>query len=63
MWKVTSVACCGGHGGRAVAASQDGSTALILAAWHGHKDMVELLLDRGADLEAKTRVSQMRQLV
>ena len=39
------------------AASQDGSTALVTAAWRGHKDTVELLLDRDADLEAKDRVS------
>ncbi|KAA0153088.1 hypothetical protein FNF29_03276 [Cafeteria roenbergensis] len=31
-------------------------TALIVAAELGHKDTVELLLDLGADLEAKTRV-------
>ena len=36
---------------------QRGATALVLAASGGHTDMVELLLDRGADLEAKDRVS------
>ena len=38
------------------AASQYGGTALVLAASGGHKDVVELLLDRGADLEAKNTV-------
>ena len=38
--------------------SQDGSTALVLAAQGNHKDTVELLLDRGASLEAKTKVRQ-----
>ena len=38
-------------------ASQGGRMALILAAGRGHKDTVELLLDRGADLEAKDEVS------
>ncbi len=36
---------------------QNGNTALVRAAAGGHTDMVELLLDRGADLEAKNRVS------
>ena len=43
-------------------ASQGGFTALMMAAWHGHKDTVELLLDRGADLEAKDWVSLARVL-
>ena len=43
--------------------SQRGRTALILAAWRGDKDTVELLLDRGADLEAKDRVGRARLLV
>ncbi|KAA0146258.1 hypothetical protein FNF31_07820 [Cafeteria roenbergensis] len=34
-------------------AAEDGSTALSVAALNGHRDTVELLLDRGADLEAK----------
>ena len=37
-------------------ASQDGSKALMKAAQGGHKDTVEVLLDRGADLEAKCNV-------
>ena len=39
------------------AASQNGASALMVAAFGGHKDTVELLLDRGADLEAKNGVS------
>ena len=42
---------------RVLARSQSGDTALAMAASGGHKDMVELLLDRGVDLEAKARVS------
>ena len=42
---------CGGH-----MASQDGYTVLVKAAHGGHTDTVALLLDRGADLEAKGRV-------
>ncbi len=38
-------------------ASQYGATALVWAASGGYKDTVELLLDRGADLEAKDSVS------
>ena len=37
--------------------SQDGATALVLMAKAGHKDTVELLVDRGAHLEARDRVS------
>ena len=36
--------------------------ALIMAAGRGHKDTVELLLDRGADPEAKTTVKSQRSL-
>ncbi len=39
------------------ATSQDGSTALVRAASGGHTDTVELMLDRGADLEVKNEVS------
>ena len=35
---------------------QDGATALIWAAGDGHTYTVELLLGRGADLEAKDNV-------
>ncbi len=38
------------------ATSQDDDTALVRAAAGGHTDTVELLLDRGADLEAKDHV-------
>ena len=38
------------------ATSQDGATAFVWAAQGGHKDTVELLLDRGADLEAEDEV-------
>ena len=38
--------------------SQNGYTALIVAAECGHRDVVGLLLDRGADMEAKNNVSQ-----
>ncbi len=39
------------------ATSQCGETALLGAMYDGHKATVELLLDRGADLEAKGYVS------
>ena len=55
-------ACLEGRGCWGYAASQGGRTALIWAAERGCKDTVELLLDRGAALEAKTGVSQARQL-
>ena len=48
---------CAGVGGMRVWTLQDGYTALILAAWLGHVEAVALLLDRGADLEAKDNVS------
>ena len=38
--------------------SQYGWTALIAAADNGHHDVVGLLLDRGADMEAKDNVSR-----
>ena len=38
--------------------SQFGYTALIGAAYYGHRDVVGLLLDRGADMEAKDNVSR-----
>ena len=37
---------------------QVGQTAMLAAANHGHRDVVGLLLDRGANMKAKTRVSQ-----
>ena len=36
--------------------SQDGWTALHPAAWNGHTTSLELLLDRGANLEAQDNV-------
>ena len=41
-------------------ASQRVSTALMKAAMRGHSDTVELLLDRGANPEAKAAVSLAR---
>ena len=35
---------------------QLGYTALVLAAMEGHKEVVKVLLGRGAHLEAKSRV-------
>ena len=35
---------------------QDGSTALIQAAWYGRADCVRLLMDAGVDKEAKSKV-------
>ncbi len=45
---VRRVAVTSGH-----ATSQYGATALVRTALVGHVDTVELLVDRGADLEAK----------
>ena len=42
---------------RGHATSQFGTSVLVQAASSGHVDTVELLLDRGADLEAKHEVS------
>jgi len=35
---------------------QNGNTALMLAAMKGHKEVLELLLGRGADIQAKDKV-------
>ena len=40
----------------AVVRAQDGYTALIFAAMHGRADCVRLLLDAGADKDAKNEV-------
>jgi len=37
---------------------QDGYTALIGAAYHGHLETVQELLKRGADADAKNKVMQ-----
>ena len=39
--------------------TQDGDTALIYAAFHGKTDCVRLLVDGGADKEAKNNVRDM----
>ena len=38
---------------------QDGDTPLLVAAKHGHLSVVEYLLERGADIEAKDNVSDV----
>ena len=43
-------------------ALQDGLTALLHAADSGHSDVVGLLLDRGANMEAKDNVSRLPAL-
>ncbi|MCP4139976.1 MAG: ankyrin repeat domain-containing protein [Chloroflexi bacterium] len=48
---------CAGVAGMRVWTPQDGNTALIWAARNGQVEAVALLLDRGADLEAKNKVS------
>ena len=35
---------------------QDGATAIMVAAQNGHKDVVELLISRGADVKHKAKV-------
>ena len=37
-------------------ARQDGYTALILASWNGHLEIVKALLGKGAELDAKDKV-------
>ncbi len=41
---------------------QSGATALCQAASGGHKDAVALLVERGADVEAKDEVNLQRSL-
>jgi len=35
-----------------------GETALMLAAWQGHKDVVQLLLDRRANIRLKVTINR-----
>ena len=53
---------CAGVAGMRVWTLQGGSTALIRAARYGRVEAVALLLDRGADLEAKNKVKLQRLL-
>jgi hypothetical protein len=46
-----AIALCG-----AAICSQDGATALMCAAAEGHTDCARLLIDAGADKEAKNKV-------
>ena len=52
----TGVCLLGGVFSCRVVRPQSGVTALMLAADSGHPEVSELLLDRGADLEAKLDV-------
>ena len=36
---------------------QDGNTALMWASYNGHKEMAKLLLDHGANINIKDKVS------
>ena len=42
---------------------QDGDTALILAASNGHSSMVTLLVEKGADITAKSKVSIRDEMI
>lgn len=37
--------------------AQDGNTALLMAAKHGHADVLKLLLEAGADANIENEVS------
>jgi hypothetical protein len=57
-----SQSCCLGANIKSLEVShtlclQDGWTPLHRAAWNGHEDVVVLLLDRGANVDAANRVS------
>jgi hypothetical protein len=53
---ISFLICCLGHVGFGEFDSQFGDTALIRAAWHGHAECVRLLIDAGADKDAKSNV-------
>ena len=37
---------------------QDGWTALMFACWHGHTDIVDMLVKAGANMDATNKVQQ-----
>ena len=49
--------------GRGCVCLQHGKTALLLASEHGHADIVRMLLERGASVDAIDCVSQPACLV
>jgi hypothetical protein len=51
--KYSHIVCCGDSD------AQGGETALMLAAAYGHADCVRLLIDAGADKEAKNIVRSL----
>ena len=42
---------------------QNGSTALIIASWEGHKDCIEELLKHGAKVDHEDKVSAVLQSI
>ena len=40
---------------------QDGDTALLKASYHGHTLLVELLINRGADIHHKDNLVRQRE--
>ncbi len=57
---VSGTICRGGDDGDAWQHAQDGCTALIYATWNGHLDCTRLLVDAGANKDAKTNVRDDR---
>ncbi len=43
--------------------SQDGWTALMLASRYGHREIAQLLVDRGADVKAQEKVGNCAFLI